>query len=143
MKRDGQNAPAFTLTMFHAVQQFSDKSCIRTHLEALQLNKKKINNPILTWAMDLNRHFSKDTQEPKRHMKRCSTSYAITEMQIKITSYHFTPCRVARPKRADKDVEGPEPSHSGGDVKWGSHLGIWSGSCSMVKQSPRDPAILL
>jgi hypothetical protein len=75
----------------------SDKGMIaRIYRELKKLNSPKMNEPIKKWAIELNRNFSEEIQMAKKHMKKCSPSLAIKEMQIKTTlRFHLTTIKLA------------------------------------------------
>ena len=108
--------------------EYIDKGLIlQIYKEFMKFSIKETNNPIQKQTEDLNGHFSKeDIQMAKKHVKRCSISLIIREMQTKTITHTSQNGHHQKPTN-DKCWRGcgeKGPSYTvGRNISWYSHYG--------------------
>jgi hypothetical protein len=81
----------------------SDRGLISNiYKELKKLDCRNSNNPFKKWSTELNKESSSEEyQRAEKHLKKCSTSLIIREMQIKTTlRFYLTPVRMAKIKNS-------------------------------------------
>jgi hypothetical protein len=70
--------------------------------EHKKLDSRETNNPFKKWDTELYKYFlTKEYRMAEKHLKKCSTSLVIKEMQIKtFLRFHLTPVRIAKIKNS-------------------------------------------
>jgi hypothetical protein len=81
----------------------SDRGLISNiYKELKKVDFRKLNNPIKKSGSELNKEFSPEEYlMAEKHLKKCSTSLIIMEMQVKTTlRFHLIPVRMAKIKNS-------------------------------------------
>ena len=75
----------------------------KVYKELKKLDTRESNNPIKKWGTELNKTFSiEEYRIAEKHLRKCSTSLLIREMEIKTTlRFHLTPVRLAKIQNSD------------------------------------------
>ena len=93
----------------------------KIYKEHKKLHINKPNNPIKRWAKDLSREFSTEfSLMAKKHLKKCSVSLVIREMQVTMTEILPYTCK----KRLRSKIKW----HAVEDVEQGEHSSIAGGN---------------
>jgi hypothetical protein len=126
----------------------SDKRLISRIYKELKIKHKRTNDTTNKWGNEFYRQFSKEAQMANKHMKKCSTSLVIKEMQIKITlRFHLLPVRMAISKKTNNNGRGYWGwgwlCIVGGNIKQCNHYGNQYEGKNLKTELSYDPAIPL